>query len=80
MRRVQPFQQPQQVLLEAGPQDLPWPSDEKCREKGMAVCAARLGENLERSAGETGWRDEPLYGEFVEISWGFIDILWDFMG
>lgn len=32
-----------QVVLEAGPNDLPWPDDAKSKEKGVTVCALCFG-------------------------------------
>ena len=32
-----------QVVLEAGPNDLPWPDEAKSKENGVTVCALRFG-------------------------------------
>lgn len=51
------------MVLEAGPEDLPWPDDVKSRESGVAVCALRLGEAAKRALPVgAGGEDQGLVG------------------
>lgn len=48
-----------QVVLEAGPNDLPWPDDAKSKEKGVTVCALCFGC---REGWLFGWPSESQQG------------------
>ena len=51
-----------QVVLEAGPNDLPWPDDAKSKEKGVTVCALCFGCR--------GWLSESQQGLSEGVSHG----------